>query len=384
MRLVSVALSSVTGAVSSALVPIVALLLLAPTEYGLFSVPYLIYAFGVSLQYSVVSEAWARLRARTPDAVTWRSYTGALSMLAAVMALAGGVVFLLIARQPVAAALMCGAVLSAVYQSGIRYYRVATGAIRRVMLSDLAGIVAFVIGILAFSGLHDLGWIAGAWLLQAVAAVLVLGLPIPARGAGLITWTRTHHRVIRPLLLDSLLMDAGAIGTPFLLAGLMSPRSFGIYRAVSNVAMPVRLLVDPLRPMIGRMQVRRLFAMTTTALLITAGALLSAACYLVLVFIVPLFADLGTLTALVPYALPASLFVAGSLWGTVYYIVCRTRATHRRIMIGRIAQTVLVIILPIAGFAAWGLVGAIWGFSLSSLISSAVWATLACRGLRDE
>ena len=44
-----------TGAIYSLLVPLAALTLLAPLAYGVFSASYLVFAFGVSLQYSVVS-----------------------------------------------------------------------------------------------------------------------------------------------------------------------------------------------------------------------------------------------------------------------------------------------------------------------------------------
>jgi hypothetical protein len=222
-------------------------------------------------------------------------------------------------------------------------------------------------------------------MVASVSAVAVLGLPRFAWGSGLVSWIRSNHAVIRPLLLDSLLMDAGAIGTPFLLAGLMGPRNFGIYRAVANVAVPVRLLAEPLRPVLGRLPPRRLFSAGVTALIVGMGAVLAAACYLVLVLVLPrLGFELGTLIALVPYALPSSLFVAGNLYITVYYYFCRTNATHRRIIIGRFSQTALVVALPLVGFAVSGLLGAIWGFALSSLIAAVVWMVVARLGRADD
>ena len=384
-RLAGFALSSATGALCSALAPIVAVLVLAPTDYGLFSIPYLIYAFGVSLQYSVVSEAWARLRVRGAGTISWREYSSSLGTLAVVVGVAAGLLSFLIGHQSVSALLMLAAVPFAVYQSGTRYFRVATGALRRVVFSDGAGIVGFGVGLLLFHGLPPLAWVSGAWMVASVSAVAVLGLPRFAWGSGLVSWIRSNHAVIRPLLLDSLLMDAGAIGTPFLLAGLMGPRNFGIYRAVANVAVPVRLLAEPLRPVLGRLPPRRLFSAGVTALIVGLGAVLAAACYLVLVLVLPrLGFELGTLIALVPYALPSSLFVAGNLYITVYYYFCRTNATHRRIIIGRFSQTALVVALPLVGFAVSGLLGAIWGFALSSLIAAVVWMVVARLGRVDD
>lgn len=377
-RLAGFALSSATGALCNALPPVVAVLLLQPTEYGLFSIPYLAYAFGVSLQYSVVSEAWARLHARGAGTTTWRDYSSALGMLAALVGLIAVVICVIVPNLRASTPFVFGAVTFAVYQNGARYYRVATGSLRRVLASDVAGILGFVVGMLALGWLPHVSWIAGAWLLGGAAAFVVLGLPRFAWGSGLFAWSRRNHRMIRPLLGDSLLMDAGAIGTPFLLAGLMEARDFGIYRAVANVAMPVRLLIEPLRPVIGRMAPRRLYALRSTVLILASGVALSTACYLVLVLVLPrLDFQLGTLVALVPHALPTSLFVAGNLWVTIYYVVCRTNATHRRLMVGRLAQTALVVVLPIAGFLVGGLAGGIWGFGVSSVLSAGVWAVLA-------
>jgi hypothetical protein len=161
----------------------------------------------------------------------------------------------------------------------------------------------------------------------------------------------------------------------------MGARTFGIYRAVANVAMPVRLLAEPLRPLLGRLPPRRLFSASVTALIVGTGLVLSGACYLVLTLIIPrLPFQLGTLMALIPYALPTSLFVAGNLCITVYYYFCRTNAAHRRILVGRFAQTILVVVLPIAGFAIAGLLGAIWGFAVSSLVAAIVWMVVARLG----
>lgn len=382
-RVVRFAASGATGALYNAVVPIGALLLLQPVDYGLFSVPYLVYAFGVSLQYSIVSEAWARSRVRGGDA-TWGEYSSALAVLSVAVGAFAGVLCVAIPELRVAVVPMIVAVLFAVYHSGARYHRLANGSLRRAVLSDVAGLAGLAIGLVGFSWLPSVAWVAVTWLLGGAAAIAVLGLPRFGRGTGLVAWSRRNHAVIRPLLTDSLLMDAGAIGTPFLLAGFMGARDFGVYRAVANVAMPVRLIVEPLRPALGRLAPERLFSFRVTGVLLATGVALSAACYVVLVVVIPwLGIELGTLSALVPYALPASLFVAGNLYGSVYYIICRTNSPHRRIMVGRISQTVLVIALPVLGFVIAGLAGAIWGFAVSSLISSAVWFTLARQSLRD-
>ncbi len=383
-RLTGFALSGTTGALYAALAPILALLLLQPTEYGLFSIPYLVFAFGVSLQYSIISEAWARQGVHGARSAAWPEYSSALATLSAIVGATAVLISLLFPDLRHSAILMGSAVFLAVYQNGARYYRVANGSLRRALLSDLMGTAAFVIALVLFAGQPPLVWIAIAWLSGGAAATVVLGLPRLVWGVGLVSWSRRHGSAIRPLLFDSLLMDAGAIGTPFLLAAFMGARDFGIYRAVSNVAMPVRLLVEPLRPALGRLAPQRLFSAWASLTILGTGLALAAACYLVLVYVIPGFnLQLGTLIALIPHALPTSLFVAGNLYGTVYYIGCRTNSTHRQIMFGRISQTVLVFLLPVVGFAIVGLSGAVWGFALSSLMSSVVWMAIARRGLAN-
>lgn len=271
----------------------------------------------------------------------------------------------------------------ALYRNGARYYSAATGSTGRVLVSDLSGIVAFAAAFLATADATDSARVAITWLSAAVVSSATLRLAHIRVGSGLFAWIRSHRTAIRPLLLDSLLMDAGAIGTPFVLAGSMGPSRFGIYRAVSNIALPVRLLIDPLRPVLGRISPRLMFGCPAGLAIGAVTVAFSLACYFGLTAVVPLLdARLGTLSSLVPYAWACSVFIAGSLLGTIYYILCRTSSGHRDIMIGRIAQTVLVVVLPILGLVLFQLSGAIWGFAISSAISAGIWMWLAYTGTR--
>lgn len=378
MHVAHVAGSALSGAVYGALTPILALLLLPPDEYGLFSVLYLIYAFGISLQYSVISEAWARMRVASGRAGTWTEYCTALLWLALLVGAAGLVVARMLPALSASGWLLAAAVMFAVYRSGVRYHTMAVDKIRRVMVSDLGGIAAFVAAVLCTVHTTRLLMVSVSWLAAALVGSLSLQVPKVARRSGLIPWIRAHGSAIRPLISDSILMDAGSIGTPFLLVGYLGIEKFGIYRAVANVAMPVRLLVDPMRPLLGRTEPVRLFGRRFTSLIALMALVLTGGCYVALVVVIPwLGIHLGTLTSLVPYAAPCSLYVTGSLLGTVYYIPCRTNASRRHIMVGRVSQTVLVIALPILGFIVANLSGAIWGFAVSSVVSAATWIVLA-------
>lgn len=60
MSFVRLASSVIPGGTLGGLIAVLALLALQPGEYVPFSRVHLIFAFGISLQYSVINEAWAR------------------------------------------------------------------------------------------------------------------------------------------------------------------------------------------------------------------------------------------------------------------------------------------------------------------------------------
>lgn len=384
MRRISL-ISGVTGAIFASLTPIAALLVLQPGDYGLFSIIYLIAAFGISLQYSVVSEAWARKSRAVAASDTWREYSGSLTVLSLLVALAAAIVAIAVPDLMSLAAILGAAVLCMVFRNGSRYHAMANGSIQAAVRSDVIGTLAFFGGLFASLSLGDIDQIAIAWLAGGIAATIALRLPSLRWGSGLISWCRSNGKQIKPLLADSLIMDAGAIGTPFLLAGFMGPKDFGIYRAVSNAALPVRLLVDPMRPVIGRMSAVQIVDRRPLILLGCTTLVLSSACFAILEWGLPaLTFDLGTLSSLTPHAAATAVFVAGSFLGTVFYISCRTNCLPREIIFGRVAQTILVISMPILGYAWFALSGAIWGFSLSSALSAVIWALLVVRSRSRE
>jgi lysylphosphatidylglycerol synthetase-like protein (DUF2156 family) len=173
-------------------------------------------------------------------------------------------------------------------------------------------------------------------------------------------------------------MDVGAIGAPFLLAGFMGPKNFGLYRGVANAAMPVRLMLDPLRPTIGRKPSEFFFRKSVLWMIIGVTFIIAALCYLALEFLVPrLPMRLGTLSELVVFSYQAAAFTAASFVGTLFYIVCRNNGSRRTIMAGRISQTLLVVAMPVFGFMSLGLTGAVWGFALSASLSAVIWLLLA-------
>jgi len=201
----------------------------------------------------------------------------------------------------------------------------------------------------------------------------------PAAPAAFTGWIRRHQKSIRPLLVDSLAMDLSAIGTPYALAPLLGVTNFGIYRGVSNVAAPVRLILNPLRPQVSAIDHARLARTSTLGLLSVASLATGAAAAAALLLLQRYFPHLGTLTELAGFAIPTGAFVAANMLGTSYYLIARNYAPARGIWVGRLVQTVLSTVLPILAALVFGLVGAIWAYTAATLLSAVTWTIVARR-----
>lgn len=94
--------------------------------------------------------------------------------------------------------------------------------------------------------------------------------PLMTSPTQLVVWVKSQRKAIRPLLRDSVVMDVSAIGTPYALMPFLGLVNFGIYRAVSSVAAPVRLIINPLRPQIANMSRKY---MSSRGMLLGMGAL---------------------------------------------------------------------------------------------------------------
>jgi hypothetical protein len=376
--------SALSGATYSALIPIVALILLSPAQYGIFSIPYLIFSFGLSLQLSIVTEAWTRRRLGGFDVSGWSDFWSALMFLSALLGFGASAVAALTLGLSSPWWLAGLAVAVALLRNGARYFDLATNRGNAILFADLCGIVAFVAGLLVLLAYTDpFAAVVGAWFASGFASLLWTGSRMWNFGGGPRSWVRVHKQQIRPLLVDSLLLDAGSIGSPLLLAPFLGATNFGIYRGISNVALPVRLILEPLRPSIGGQRPDSVFARRTLVFVLGLSSALAVACYLALELVVPLLKlQTSTLGVLADYALPSSLFVLANFVGHYYYIVCRARATQSQILAGRLAQTIGAISLPILGFIALDLIGAIWGFVAATSVSALLWALVAVRATR--
>lgn len=360
-------------------VQLLALLSLGAADFGSFSLLYLAFALGSSLMLSIVSEAWVRRQVDGRPAAAWGDYArAALEVSVATGALAA-ILALAVPSLRDVAAVGASAVTLATFRTGARYYDARVGRAPGVAPGDALGLGVTIGGaVLLLTGALpvSLEAVVVIWAAGCAASLLATRPFVPVSG-GAPRWCRDHRREITTLLRDSLVLDAGSIGTPLLLAPLLGLAGFGVYRAVSNVAAPVRLVLNPLRPIIadrGRPAAigrRRLFLVATAATVF--GMLAAAALLGIGVFRL----EVGALSDLAPYALPTGLFVAANFLGHYSYIVCRAHSSGSVLLRGRILQTVSSVVLPLAGVVFAGLPGAIWGYALCTTASSLYWMMLA-------
>lgn len=372
------AVSSVTGGLSAALVPFVAMLLLPVRDYGAFSLVYLVYAEGWSILLSAVCDTWARLRAAGGSAGTWGDYTRASAAIALVSAVVTGIVGVPVLGSFVDGAAMAIAVGAFLYRQGARYHHAVALGPRAVVPSDTVAVVVLAAGVvcLRLAGQPLMTSLLLAWAASGIASAAFF-LRGAMRGRGATDWYRRNDRTVRTLLGDSLLMDAGAAGTPVLIAPILGLHNFGIYRSVSSLSVPVQLLIDPVRPYLSQLRLKRVGSPAVIAAMVTLAGLLCLAAYSLLTFVVPAALTFSpVLVALSKYALPCGLFLALQFLTYVFNIFARMHVSHRTLVVGRACHTVFAILLPILGAVLGSVTGAIWCYVATTSLTVVLWMTL--------
>jgi hypothetical protein len=375
------------GAVSNSAVPISALLLMSRADFGIFSIVYLIFALGWSMTLSVVCDAWARTRSSLRQEDERDTFRWVQLQLALITGAAGGAVAGAMFNDAWTG-LACGvAILATLYRTGSRYQETVLGGTVRALSSDATTVGSLVAALTLFRWL-DLDWgvaIVVSWVISGLAGASFFSLQPSSAAYGLIGWIRARRETIKPLLGDSVLMDAGAAWAPLAMAPFMSVTSFALYRGVSSVATPVQFILDPLRPALSLLPPHRTSKGRAALAVMLAGSFMAGACWCALVLVVNPFKIGGeTLIGLTSFALPVSLFVLANFVGHFYYIAARSHASHRRLLQGRIFQTAVTGIFPFVGLATGALAGAIWALAAATLCSSLVWLGLARMVARDD
>lgn len=367
-------LVTISSALSALAPQTLALVLLAPVDFGHFSIVYLVYAFGVSVSASVVSEPW-HIRALDERPLDWTAYIlGNLSVSAIVATLSFATAAGLGTPLPHCIVLALAASMG-VYRASARYYLVQRNSLKRAAAADLV-FVTIILGATVFLRVHHHDELLSIYIAWAAAGIFSIALLPRPRGIAKspLAWVRTHRVHIRRLLPESLLMDVGAIFTPALLAPVLGAAAFGTYRAVSNVAAPVRLILNPLRPqIISNRDSTHQVAQRHLRYVIVSGLLLGTTAAGALQAIDAWKLKLGVLDSLAPFSFAVGIVVSSNFVGHYSYIQARSRLDSRELLFARVVQTILVSSFPIIGVLSFALPGAIWATTLASVLVAVLW-----------
>lgn len=353
---------------------LVALLLLSPLDFGLFSLGYLTFSLAVSVALSSISEAYARAEGECQSELEPENYSAISTWLSVFFGLVAGSVFLILSGSFLTALLSSISVGSASRRSPIRYLELRSKSWRRLLFVESIALVTFIAGLgVTFARLQLLDAVLFAWASAGVAQWVLGSMRSPGSLRAAIRWVREHKREIRPLLGESLILDVSAIGTPYMLAPILGTMSFGIYRAVSNFNAPLRIVLNFLRPHLAKTSLER--ALSPSLLLRFGG--LSFAWGVVfastLAYVERNDSGIAMLDALSPYWLPTGIYMMFEATLQYFYIVARTKVVPKGIWLGRLCQSFVAIVLPITGALLADLVGAIWGAALAAILGSLVW-----------
>lgn len=376
-------LATAANAVATLGPQLVALVSLNARDFGQFSLVYLTFALGSSLMLSVVAEA---AHAPAADTQGRRSNLAAAGWLATTVGLLGGALALATSDNLALALLSSVGVGCTAYRVGARYLEVRTGQLNLALLADTVAVagLGLGVGVGIAVGAAELTVVGCGWALSGVVS-LATGLRPPVSSPmAFVRWCKGHSTRIRHLLRDSIVLDVSSIGIPYAIAPLLGVAGFGVYRAISNVAAPVRLLLNPLRPTIASgtrssaLSRRRLTVVAASAVafgMAATGALLA---------LDNLHVELGVLSDLGRYAVAAGLFVASSLGGHYLYLVARSHATGATLLQGRLVQSGIAIALPLAGAMTRDTTTAIAAYVGSTAAGVLVWLFLLMRRNGDS
>lgn len=378
--------SAAAHALLAALPQLLALIVLPLSDYGAFSIAYLVYAWALSLGLSLVMEPWSRSGAST-DETTRAGFNGLLLVLAASAGCVVGVLTAVAFRGPMAVVSSVSAVAGYLVWAGVRYMQIVRGrvlvvaimetlAVAAMLLTALVGFV-FLPSVTPTTAFFATWGAPGCFLLVGgvVLQVHVLGNPL--------RWARDMRNQIATLLPDSLLMDLGAIGVPMGLAPVLGGGGIAVYRAIANASFPGRILISALRPNVHRISRARWRSFRFHAFVVVGSALIAAGIVLTIKLAASLIGA-AVLLELSGRPWQVLLFSIANFYSSVLYVGSRSICSGGSLMTGRLIHTMLAIVFPVLGVFAFGLEGAVWGLVVSVLGASAVWAAVIVWSARDQ
>lgn len=381
------AISVFSTTIAALSIPFSAIVLLKPAEYGAFSLFYLVGAFANSLQLSVVSETWVRTQRGTSNAAPWAEYANATLFMAIIGGGAASAVALASSELDGLAFVVFLGVLSQVYRNGTRFRSLRNRQWRWVLPADITGAAVTMIALaVLFFGITDVGLKEVVYAWSGTKLITLLGSRPPVRLSlrGFIDWCRSRRMQIRTLVADSAMSDLAGIGTPFALLPIIGVSNLGIYRAVSNVAAPMRAVLAPLRPTLTSLPTRSLSS-AKFGLGVVGAALVGAAATTGGLYLVAQTGwDTRTLGFLTPFAPAVGVYVFGMVVSAIFIIVVRQVARTKVVLTTRVVGSTLEVLLPIGGALVWGLEGAIWAYAIQAILVGGLWWIASTRVIKPQ
>lgn len=365
--------------------PILAMLVLQPAQYGAFSLVYLAGAFANTLQLSTVSEVWVRTGADSHPENSWNRYSNATLLVgAAGGAVAAGVALISAETRPYWALLFV-AVFAQVYANGSSFRALRIFDWRYVLPSGALGSVAVLASAVALFALPTAGLLEVllSWAIVKVAMLLGARPPRHIDVRESFAWLRTNKKDITTLVSDGAIANLSNLGPPYMVAPILGLAHFGTYRALENLSAPMRTVISSLRPALTRLPLRRLGSVKLAAQVGLGSLLIGVIVFLTLRGLEYTGLDLGTLNTLFPYAPLIALYMTAITLWNLYPLLARQVAASRYVITLRASLSVIAILGPVGGAIGWGLPGALWGQIIHIWVAALAWWILVNRSVKD-
>lgn len=360
-----------SNAVATLLPQVLALFMLPVVEYATFSLLFIALGLTYSAQNSVVVDPWLREGARAREVPY-----GPLATSAALLAAVASMIPLALGYVGYAECLLVGGgILASQLRSGLRLFLVGCSEWTGAIVNDVLFLVGFAGAVVLTWGSSD--W-SSVWIPMLVGAVVA---SVPSIGSFLrwrsshLQWFSSRRHVIAPLWVESFVLDLGVAAPLLVLAKLMVPSEFAVVRAAYSALIPVRLVLATLRAWISQRSPDALaaarFVAQLLALAVGLGAVITIAVEVLGSWSI---ASEGVLPSLVPYSVALALMGALQFLSGFVYLVARTHASPRALLVGRVTDTLIQMVSVLVGFLLGGLTGVVTGFVVLSFASLVIWA----------
>lgn len=348
---------------------IVALVVLSPTAFGTFALFSLAASLNGLLLAALVIDPWLRNAAVQEN-------DDDLAGIAAFLATLGGtpaLISVLSVTGDISLSLVAWLASSlTTLRIALRVREVQRRRAIRLLIGDTLGLVGLVAVIVTQRSELDL--LLCLWLIVAgqVAPLLMAAICTEGMRCRPRAWLISYKADIRLLASDSLWGAVSGIGAPYALLPILGLSNFGTYRAISNLAAPVRLIVQPLKPLLPRLSVPGLHIIGAARIL-TIGLGMALLATGTLLFSVGDWAQGSALESLRSIALPAGLYFGFNVILQTYWTRARLIANGSRLRSARRWHLGFASLFPLIGGAGLGLDGAAWGLGLATTICAVVW-----------